>query len=290
MCPVDPWFAPRLGDNGDTPKEEQSRQAESEESIQRFSSNAFSIQDCAGRLINDWSYCGASPPPPPSSSTQIPGRRKHGLARAGRGLKHWLHAGDDGDGGCGFGRLALGCDHDDHVAFLQILKGDGRSARQQLLKIRPRPAPGLERPPAGPRQRVLRRPCSLWCTPGPAPWSGASWRGPETRPAALRRPPLRRAAIRCATAGSSFFTSLSGVTEMTTGFLVAVSVTVIVDAAAFTAWIGPARLRKLPLTISSASSVAPSALFGPRARSWSPGLIWSRVLLIAWSNLTEPGA
>ena len=117
-----------------------------------------------------------------------------------------------------------------------------------------------------------------------------SGRLPAPPAAPLAPAPFMRAASRCATAGSNFFTSLSGVTEMTTGFLVAVSFTVIVDAAAFTAKIGPARLRKLPLTISSASSVAPSSLLEPRARSWSPGLIWSRELLIAWSNRTEPAA
>jgi hypothetical protein len=54
---------------------------------------------------------------------------------------------------------------------------------------------------------------------------------------------------------------------MTTGFLVIASFTVKVDPAALTAWIGPARLRKLPLTISSASSVPPSSLLEPLARS-----------------------
>jgi hypothetical protein len=53
-------------------------------------------------------------------TTQVPAGRKQGLARAGRGLKHSLYAGDDGDGGCGCGRLPLGRDDNDHVAFLQV--------------------------------------------------------------------------------------------------------------------------------------------------------------------------
>ena len=51
--------------------------------------------------------------------------------------------------------------------------------------------------------------------PGEAP-AGA----PAEPSGRLPAPPLSRCAMRCATAGSSFFTSLSGVTEMTTGFLV----------------------------------------------------------------------
>lgn len=56
-----------------------------------------------------------------AAATQIPGRREHGLTRAGGGLEHWLHAGNDSNGSCGSGRLAFGCNHDDHVALLEIL-------------------------------------------------------------------------------------------------------------------------------------------------------------------------
>ena len=62
--------------------------------------------------------------------------------------------------------------------------------------------------------------------------TGCGRRGPIRPP---RSPAIHACGQTLRHSGSSFFTSLSGVTEMTTGFLVAVSFTVMVDAAAFTA-------------------------------------------------------
>jgi hypothetical protein len=82
--------------------------------VQYFFSNRFGQSD-ASRLLLAFSTAATF-----SSTTQVPAGRKQGLACAGRGLQHRLYAGDDGDCGCGRGRLALGCDNDDHVAFLQV--------------------------------------------------------------------------------------------------------------------------------------------------------------------------
>ena len=65
---------------------------------------------------------------------------------------------------------------------------------------------------------------------------------------------------------------------MTTGFFVAASVSVIVEASALTAWMAPARFRKFPLTISAASSVVPSALLGAARAQLIPGLYLVNVL------------
>jgi hypothetical protein len=101
--------------------------------------------------------------------------------------------------------------------------------------------------------------------------------------------PFKRAAIRWATMGGSILSCESPVIFTVTGFLLNRSLTVRVPLEASTSLSRPAMFRKEPETISSALRSPPSALRVPRARSWSPGLIWSRVPGVASSNLTESG-
>ncbi len=82
----------------------------------------------------------------------------------------------------------------------------------------------------------------------------------------------------------------SGVIFTTAACLLIVSFSVTVPAARSTDVISPARLRKVPETISSAVNSVPSAFLLPRARNWSPILIWLSGASLASSNFTELGA
>ena len=60
--------------------------------------------------------------------------------------------------------------------------------------------------------------------------------------------------------------------------------------AASTALTVPSVVRNEPVTTSSAVNFAPSVLFSPLARSWSPAFTSSKVEGLASANLMESGA
>ena len=103
-------------------------------------------------------------------------------------------------------------------------------------------------------------------------------------------PPFSRMAIPMATNGGNLRSSESAVTLTVTGFLVARSVMVTVLFAASVETTVPAMSRNAPVMMACAVNSVPSSFLVPRARSWLPGLIWSRVPGLASSNLTESGA
>src|ERR1700751_4928836 len=57
---------------GYSQKDKESRKAESEQSIQSFSSNEFTMARLSGQQVKAWFYCGVSPPPPPPSPPPPP--------------------------------------------------------------------------------------------------------------------------------------------------------------------------------------------------------------------------
>ena len=104
--------------------------------------------------------------------------------------------------------------------------------------------------------------------PGPAPGPADQARsGPCSRSIRSLRPATHARGQPLGHSGVKLFHFTVGRNRNDHGLLGSGIVTVIVDEDGSTAWMGPARLRKLPLTISSASSDCPSALLEPRARS-----------------------
>ena len=102
-------------------------------------------------------------------------------------------------------------------------------------------------------------------------------------------PPFRKNANLCAICGASLRNCESELNLMTTDFFANMSFTVMLLLAASMELIVPAMLRNVPEITSSAAISFPSALRVPRARNWSPVLIWSIVPFCASANFTELG-